>query len=118
MAYPGGFVSIPKPTGWQDIEVVNIYRIVNTVEVQIETLYSIPYTDSGTGEGATRVTANIIYTDALPVSLVVGDEVQYRIDDAYSDEEVLYPSVAMVIEAAPSFSGQNNLSISICMGMM
>lgn len=101
MAYPGGSVAIPKPTGWEDIEAVTITRIVNSIETEIEALYEVPYTWSSTDEGAVRTTAATIYTDTLPAELEVGDEVQYRIEDVYSDETILYPADPIVLEEAP-----------------
>lgn len=61
----------------------------------------MPYTWSSTDEGAVRVAPARIYTDTLPAELEVSDEVQYRIDDVYSDETILYPADPIVLEEAP-----------------
>jgi hypothetical protein len=96
MAYPGGRVAIVRPAGFQDIESVDIVRVVNDTPETIGEGVEWPYTDSSTEEGAVRI-AKDSYSDLLPEELLEGDEIYYTVTDVYSEESFRYPETGVIV---------------------
>jgi hypothetical protein len=117
--YPGSQVQIPIPDDLEDVELVNIYRILNSVQTLIKPNHPVDYSDSGAEEGATRETpSGVLYTDTVPLDAQAGDTLRYYIKDVFSDEAIYWPAYDFEISDRPifSFSVVSQMSLSLRLG--
>ena len=115
--YAGKNITIIKDSDdVQDVEEVEVYILRNSIPEQLDN-YVIPYTDTGSGEGSTRVSA-FSYSAQIPEDAEIGEEIQWHFVDVYSDEEFFYPELGPItVENRPIAEAVNNCSIYIGIGV-